>query len=90
MSIPKVKKASNFRADLFETLKEVSNGEKHLVTHNSGDPVVLISQKEYNSLLDKFDLLKEISLGAHELDSGKWVSHDDALKQIESMKNKWK
>ena len=90
MSIPKIKKASNFRADLFETLKEVSNGEKHVVTHNSGDPVVLISQKEYNSLLDKFDLLQEISVGAHQLDSGKWVSHEDALVQLNELKDKWK
>ena len=90
MSIPKIKKASNFRADLFETLKDVSNGEKHLVTHSSGDPVVLISQKEYNSLLDKFELLKEISLGAHELDNDKWFSHEEALNEFSKLQSKWK
>ena len=86
----KLKKPQILEPNLFETLKDVSNGEKHLVTHNSGDPVVLISQKEYNSLLDKLELLKEISLGAHKLDTEKWVSHEDALDKLENMKTKWK
>jgi prevent-host-death family protein len=90
MSIPKIKKASNFRADLFETLKEVSSGEPQVITHNGGDPVVLIAQSEYNALLERYKLLQEISIGAYQLDTGKGLSHEEALKEIEQMKKEWK
>ena len=64
MGTPKVKNASNFRTELFDTLKDVSNGEAHLITHNAGEPVILIAKSEYDALLDEREYLKDVAIGA--------------------------
>jgi len=90
MGTPKIKNASSFRSDLFDTLKAVSAGQPHIVTHNAGQPVVLISQSEYDALIDERKFLRDVSIGASELDAGKGISHAKALKIFEKMKRQWK
>lgn len=46
MGIPKIKTATNLRSELYDTLKEVSKGKSHIITHKQGDPVLPLSQKE--------------------------------------------
>src|SRR5260221_9665999 len=59
MKVPKVKSATELRANLFETLREVQEGEPQLVTHTKGsDGVILISQAKLNALLEENDTLK--------------------------------
>jgi PHD/YefM family antitoxin component YafN of YafNO toxin-antitoxin module len=90
MGTPKVKNASNFRTELFDTLRDVSNGEAHVITHNAGEPVVLIAKSEYDALLDEREFLKDIAIGAEQLNSGQGVSHIEALKRFQKMKARWK
>ena len=84
------KNASRFRSDLFDTLKKVSEGQPHIVTHSGGEPVVLISQSEFDALIDEREFLRDVSIGVSELDAGKGVSHAKAIKKFDKMKKRWK
>ena len=90
MRIPKVKSASELRRHLFETLREVQEGEPQLVTHTKGsDGVVMISQSRLNSLLEENEVLKAISRGVADVEAGRVVSQGEARKRIRSMQAKW-
>ena len=91
MKVPKIKSATELRANLFETLREVQEGEPQLVTHTKGsDGVILISQARLNALLDENDTLKAIAQGRADVTSGRTVSHAAASKRIKKMQAKWR
>ena len=88
--IPKVKNATQFRETLYETLKKVAEGETHLITQKESEPVVLISQKDFNRLSEEREMLRAIAIGTSELEAGKSISHRDALRRLKALKVKWK
>lgn len=90
MGTPKLKTATTLRSELYESLKEVSEGEPQIITHKQGDPVVLLSQDMYNQLLDEKESLRKMAIGLTEIKEGKGISHKSALKKLSSLKNKWK
>ena len=90
MGVPKIKSATTFRNDLYDTLKEVSEGEPQIITHKQGDPVLLVSKEEYDKLLDEKEALKKMAIGLAEVEAGKSVPHKEALKKLNSLKKKWK
>jgi prevent-host-death family protein len=90
MGTPKIKNASSFRSDLFDTLKQVSKGEPHMITHNAGEPVVMISKSEYDALLDEHEFLRDVAIGAEQLKAGQGISHSGVLKRFQKMKARWK
>ena len=89
MGTPKVKSATHFRANLYDTLKEVSEGQPHIITHNQGEPVVLLSQEEYDNILDEKEVLRKISIGAAEIESGQGISHSNMIKKLRKLQSKW-
>jgi prevent-host-death family protein len=90
MALPRVKSATVFRNDLYETLREVGQGTPCLVTQKSGDAVVLISQSEYNRMLEEQDLLRSIAAGVADFEAGRTLSHRAAISRLHKLKNKWK
>ncbi len=90
MKIPKLKTATSLRADLYESLREVSSGETQVITHKQGDPVVLVSQKKYNALLEEKESLKKMAIGLTQIKEGKGVSHKNAISKLKKMSKKWK
>ena len=90
MGTPKIKTATSLRSELYETLKEVSEGEAQMITHKQGDPVLLVSKQEYDRLLDEKETLRKMSLGLLQHESGEGISHKNALKKLKALKNKWK
>jgi PHD/YefM family antitoxin component YafN of YafNO toxin-antitoxin module len=58
MGTPKISKPSELREDLYNTLEQVCQGERFIISAKSGD-VVLISKKEFDCLIDDLDILKE-------------------------------
>ena len=91
MKVPKAKSATEFRSNLFETLREVQEGEPQLITHTKGsDGVVLISQAKLNTLLEENDVLKSIAQGRADLASGRTVSLEQATKRIKKLQAKWR
>lgn len=90
MGTPKIKSATTLRNELYDTLKQVSDGDPQIVTHKQGEPVVLISKVDYDLILDQNESLKKMSIGLSQIESGLGINHKDALKKIKAMKNKWK
>jgi len=90
MGTPKVKSATALRSDLYDTLKEVSEGKKQMITHKQGEPVVLLSVTDYDKLLEEQEFLRQTAIGLAQLESGDGVSHQDALKKFTKMQKKWK
>jgi prevent-host-death family protein len=90
MGTPKVKSATSLRSDLYETLKEVSEGEPQIITHKQGDPVLLVSKEKYDELLDQSDALRKMAVGLSQIESGKGISHKKAIQKLQSLKKKWK
>lgn len=90
MGIPKTKTATTLRSDLYESLKNVSEGELEVITHKQGDPVVLISQNKFNELLDEKEALKKMAIGLSQIKEGKGISHKKAVSQLKGLSKKWK
>ena len=91
MKVPKVKSATELRANLFETLREVQEGEPQLITHTKGsDGVILISQAKLNALLEENETLKSIAQGRADVAAGRTLSQVDASKRIKKLQAKWR
>lgn len=90
MSSPKIKSATALRSDLYETLKEVSEGKKQIITHKQGEPVMLISMSDYDELIEKLNFLRKTSVGLSQIANGEGAPHSEALKKFEAIKKKWK
>ena len=88
MGLPKVKTSSELRENLSETINDVNDGVEHVISHKSGN-IVLISERNYSKMLKKLEDLKQIALGISEIDSGKGISHSNAKSKLRSLKKKW-
>jgi PHD/YefM family antitoxin component YafN of YafNO toxin-antitoxin module len=90
MALPKIKNATQFRENLYETLKNVSDGEPHLITQKDADPVVLISQRQYQKVLEENELLKAIHEGMEDVRAGRVYSHEEMVQHLQKLTSKWK
>ena len=88
--IPKTKSATVFRKDLYDTLKEVSEGSIYLVTQKQGDNVVLIAQEQYNKILSEREVLRAISAGVADIETGKTHAHKAAVSRLRKLQSRWK
>ncbi len=88
MGLPKIKTSSEFRENLSETMNDVNNGVDHIISHKTGN-VILISESHYSKIIKELEDLKQIALGISEIDSGKGVSHTKAKAKLNSLKKKW-
>ncbi len=88
MGLPKIKSATEIRADLFTTIQEVLKGQIQIITHKDGDSV-LLSKSNYDLLLDKIDTLEGISRGLKDLSENRFVTHSEAVNALKKhMKSK--
>ena len=90
MGTPKIKSATSLRNELYETLKEVSEGKPQLITHKQGGPVLLVSKTDYDKLLEEKEALRKMAIGLSEIESGKGIPHKEALDKIRLFQKKWK
>jgi PHD/YefM family antitoxin component YafN of YafNO toxin-antitoxin module len=88
MGLPKVKTSSEFRENLAETMNDVNNGVEHIISHKTGN-IVLISESNFSNLLKQLEDLKQIALGISEIDSDMGISHTKAKAKLNSLKKKW-
>ncbi len=88
MGLPKVKTSSELRENLSETINEVNEGVEHIISHKSGN-VVLISEHSYSKMVNELDNLKQIAFGISEIDSGKGIFHRHAKSTLLALKKKW-
>jgi prevent-host-death family protein len=91
MKIPKTQSASDLRANLFETLREVQEGDPQLITHTKGsDGVVLISQARLNAILEENDVLKAINKGRSDVAAGRVFTMPEMREHLLGMQAKWR
>lgn len=90
MKIPKTKSASDLRANLFETLREVQDGDPQLITHTKGsDGVILISQSRLNTILEENDVLKAINKGRADVTANRVHTISEMKENLQKMQYKW-
>ncbi len=90
MKIPKTKSASDLRANLFETLREVQDGDPQLITHTKGsDGVILISQSRLNAILEENDVLKAINKGRADVTANRVHTISEMKEHLQKMQSKW-
>jgi len=82
MGIPKIKSVSELRKDLYNSLKEVSEGAPQVVTHKQGEPVVLISQSEFNRLTEENLILRSLEAGHADIRAGRIHSTKDIKNKL--------
>lgn len=90
MGSAKIKSATALRSDLYDTLKEVSDGAPQIITHKQGNPVVLVSKEDFDKMIDDKEALKKMAIGLSQIEEGQGIKHKSALKKLRSLKNKWK
>jgi antitoxin YefM len=78
-----IKPLSEFRANAATLVKQVKDTKRPLViTQHGKSSVVLMDVKEYQSLLDKIEILQDIHLAEKQIADGKGITHADAQKYV--------
>jgi antitoxin (DNA-binding transcriptional repressor) of toxin-antitoxin stability system len=82
MNLPQIRSATDLRAHLYESLREVSEGTSMMITHKQGDPVVMLSQAGYQDLLHEIDMLKKLTMALSEVNRGEVLSQKKIEKKL--------
>ncbi len=85
----KVKKPTELRETLFETLEQSTQGETFLIQHKGGG-TILQDESEYLNLLEQVEALKSINRGLQDYMDGKILSHAEMKTHLKSYAKKAK
>jgi antitoxin YefM len=78
-----IKPLSEFRANAASFIEQVHKTKRPLViTHHGKSAAVLLDVVEYESLLERLELLQDIHTAETQIKEGKGISHDSARKQL--------
>lgn len=78
-----IRSLSDFRANAASYIERVKSKRRPLVlTQHGKSSVVLIDVEDYQKLLDKIQLLEEISTARKELENGEGVSHEEFFSEL--------
>ena len=87
-ALPKIKKPTELRENLFETLEQNSKGQIFLIPHKNGNSV-LLDEETHFLLLEKIESLKAINHGLQDYLDGKVFSHAEVGQFLKDKKSKW-
>lgn len=80
-----IRSLSEFRANASAFIERVKSEHRPLVlTQHGKSSAVLIDVEDYQKLLDKVQLLQEISNARKELDEGEGIDNDEFFAQLRS------
>lgn len=80
-----IRSLSDFRANAASYIELVKSKRRPLIlTQHGKSSVVLIDVVDYQKLLDKVQLLEELSTARKELDNGEGVSHEDFMSELKA------
>jgi len=85
----KIKKPTELRESLFETLEKTNDGETFLI-HHKGGSAILQGEEEYLGLLDQIETLKSINRGLQDYLDGKVHTHSSVKEHFRSYVQKRK
>ena len=78
-----IRSLSDFRANAASYIERVKSNRRPLVlTQHGKSSAVLIDVEEYQKLLDKIQLLEEISTARKELDNGEGISQEEFFSEL--------
>ena len=78
-----IRSLSDFRANAASYIERVKSNRRPLVlTQHGKSSAVLIDVEEYQKLLDKIQLLEEISTARKELDNGEGMSQEEYFSEL--------
>ena len=76
-----IRPMSDFRSNVTGFIKQVHSTKRPIViTQHGKSSAILMDVKEYQSLLDKIEILQDVQLAEQQLSEGKSISHSDAKK----------
>ena len=80
-----IKPLSEFRANAANFVKQIKDTKRPLVlTQHGKSAAVLLDVAAYQSLLDEIELLQEIQIAEKQISEGKYYSHDEVEKKMQS------
>lgn len=80
-----VKPLSEFRANVTTFIQQTRKTRRPLViTHHGKSAAVLLGVTEYESLMQKVEILEDIYLAETQLAQGLGINHEAALKMVKS------
>ena len=78
-----VKPLSEFRANVASFIERIQKTKRPLViTQRGKSAAVMLDVAEYETLLEKLELLSDIQIAETQVKQGKGLSHDDAKNQV--------
>lgn len=78
-----IRSLSDFRANAASYIERVKSKRRPLIlTQHGKSSAVLMDVEDYQNLLDKIQLLEELSTARKELDKGEGISQDDFFKEL--------
>ena len=84
-----IKPLSEFRANAATFVKQIKETKRPLVlTQHGKSSVVLIDVAEYQSIIDKLELLQEVQIAEQQISEGKYLSEKDVQKRMKARYNK--
>lgn len=75
-SVLKIKKPTELREKLFETLEQSTHGTTFLIQHKAGNSI-LQDESDYLDLLEQVEALKSINRGLQDYMDGKTFAHSE-------------
>lgn len=77
-----IRSLSEFRANAAALIEQVRSTKRPMViTQHGKSSAVILDVQEYESLLEKIELLQEIEIAESQLQQGLGIEHEEAKKQ---------
>lgn len=89
MGAIRIKKPTELRKELFETLDESVKGFHFIVPHRSGESVI-IGKETYDSLVEDLETSRSIQQGMLDYFEGRTLASEDIDKHFDSKFKKWR
>jgi antitoxin YefM len=78
-----IKPLSEFRANTAFLVKQVKETRRPLIiTQHGKSSAVLLDVKEYQSMLDKIEILQDVHLAKKQIDAGEGIEHSKAQNML--------
>ena len=78
-----IRSLSDFRANAASYIERVKSKRRPLVlTQHGKSSAVLLDVEDYQKLLDKIQLLEELSTARKELDNGEGITHAEFINEL--------
>jgi len=84
-----IRPVSDFRANITSIIEEIKRTKRPVVlTQHGRSAAVVLDVAEYESILEKMELLSDIELAESQIENGQGLSHEQARSQIMSRHKK--